>query len=416
MDLSVIVVSYNVRYFLEQCLHSVFRASEGIACEIFVVDNNSGDGSAAMVKTLFPEVKLITNDKNPGFSSANNQALGTASGRYILLLNPDTIIEEDTFTGCIRFMEEHRDAGAVGVRMINGRGRLLPESKRALPTPSTAFFKMTGLAKLFPRSAIFNRYYMGYLDDQKTTRADIISGAFMFLKREAVEKTGLLDERFFMYGEDVDYSYRTQKAGFNNYYFPGVRIIHFKGESTKKEHLNPVLHFYRAMAIFVKKHFSGGRHKILVFLINMAIFFSAGLSMLKKILRLAIALLFDGFAEKPFPRGRKTVIVSDKEGFGRIVSLLTAAGRRNEIAGRVAVSSGDDAEEVLGHISKLREIVSDKNIREVIYARRNMRASEIIDSMQALSGSITDTWIASSGEEYLLGSGRRSVICRKNCK
>jgi GT2 family glycosyltransferase len=198
MDLSVIIVSYNVRHFLEQSILSVKRAAENIDCEIFVVDNNSADGSCSMVASRFPQIKLIMNQDNRGFSAANNQAL-TLHADGLLLLNPDTIVGEDTLQKCISFMDDHPEAGAVGVRMINGKGRFLPESKRALPTPETAFFKMTGLSCIFPKSSFFNRYYLGHLDSMSISEADIISGAFMFLRREAVIKTGLLDEDFFMY-------------------------------------------------------------------------------------------------------------------------------------------------------------------------------------------------------------------------
>jgi GT2 family glycosyltransferase len=294
MELSVIIVSYNVRDFLEQCLLSVQKASESIDCEIFVVDNNSADGSCSMVANGFPEVRLIMNHDNKGFSAANNQALKLAAGRFILLLNPDTIVEEDTFKRCISFMESHPDAGAAGVRMIDGKGRILPESKRALPTPKTAFFKISGLSYIFPKSRLFNSYYLGHLDSYETTRADIISGAFMFLRREAVIRTGLLDEDFFMYGEDIDYSYRLKKAGFNNYYYPEIKIIHYKGESTKKENLNVMIFFYKAMNIFVRKHFTNGSFKSFAFMIHLAIFFMAGLSMFKKILKRFFLPVIDG--------------------------------------------------------------------------------------------------------------------------
>jgi len=283
MDLSVIIVSYNVKYFLEQCLLSVRKASESIDCEIFVVDNNSADESCSMVKSEFPEIKLIINPTNRGFSAANNQALKLATGRFILILNPDTIVEEDTFCKCISFMENHPDAGAVGVRMIDGKGRFLPESKRGIPFPGAAFCKMIGLSHLFPKSKQFNKYYLGYLDEKKKTKADIISGAFMFLRREAVLKTGLLDEDFFMYGEDIDYSYRMLQTGFSNYYFPDTSIVHFKGQSTSKEDLNIFIAFYKAMIIFVHKNLSDGNSKIFIIMIKIAIIFRAGLSLVKRV-------------------------------------------------------------------------------------------------------------------------------------
>ena len=282
MDLSVIIVSYNVKYFLEQCLVSVLKAAEGIDCEIFVIDNNSDDESCSMVKNRYPGINLIINHTNRGFSAANNQAIKAAKGKYILILNPDTIVEEDTFSKCIDFMEIHPDAGALGVRMIDGKGRFLPESKRGIPYPATAFFKMTGLSYLFPKSILFNKYQLGYLDEMETNKADVISGAFMFLRKKAVHKTGLLDEDYFMYGEDIDYSYRLLKAGFSNYYFPGTTITHFKGQSTSKTDIKVTLTFYRAMLIFVHKHLKDGNSNILVLLIKVAIFFRASLSVIKR--------------------------------------------------------------------------------------------------------------------------------------
>ena len=293
MDLSVIIVSYNVRHFLEQCLHSVRKASEKTDCEIFVVDNNSADGSCSMVIRQFPEVKLIRNLYNAGFSVANNQAIRLSSGKFILLLNPDTLVEEDTFSRCIAFMDGIPDAGALGVKMINGSGKLLPESKRALPSPGTAFFKMSGLTFLFPRSRLFNRYYLGNLDSSTTSQAEIISGAFMFIRKEALDKTGLLDEAFFMYGEDIDLSYRLLKAGYKNYYFPEVKIIHYKGESTRKGNINYIIHFYNAMLIFVKKHYLENGYGGFFYIIRTAVYFWGLIALIRNLLRKVFLPLAD---------------------------------------------------------------------------------------------------------------------------
>jgi len=284
MDLSIIIVNYNVRYFIEQCLHSVSKAVKGIEVEVFVVDNNSVDGSCAMIQEKFPWVRLIENKTNAGFSKANNQAATLATGRYVLLLNPDTVVEEDTFEKCIRFMDDHHDAGALGVKMIDGTGNFLPESKRALPTPSVAFFKVFGLSRLFPHSRIFGRYHLGYLEPDQTHEIEILAGAFMFIRKGALDITGLLDETFFMYGEDIDLSYRIIKAGYKNYYFPETTIIHYKGESTKKGSINYVLVFYNAMIIFARKHFSRQNARMFSILINTAIYFRASLSIVKRFL------------------------------------------------------------------------------------------------------------------------------------
>ncbi|HNQ61534.1 MAG TPA: glycosyltransferase [Bacteroidia bacterium] len=285
MKLSIIIVNYNVKYFLEQCLHSVQKACKGLAAEVFVVDNNSVDGSNEMVRQKFPDVKLIANTINTGFSKANNQAIHESSGEFVLLLNPDTVVEEDTFRKILQFMDEHPDAGGLGVRMIDGRGKFLPESKRGLPTPLVAFYKMSGLSSLFPGSKVFGRYHLGYLDEHEVAEVDVLAGAFMLLRRSVLDKTGLLDEEFFMYGEDIDLSYRITKAGYKNYYFPGTRIIHYKGESTKKSSVNYVFVFYNAMIIFAKKHFSPGHASTFAILIKIAIYLRAGLAIVVQFMK-----------------------------------------------------------------------------------------------------------------------------------
>lgn len=268
--------------------------------EVFVVDNNSVDGSQQMVRDKFPEVTLIDNKNNVGFSKANNQAIEVAKGEYVLLLNPDTVVEEDTFEKVVKFMDEHEDAGGLGVKMVDGNGKYLPESKRGLPTPSVAFYKIFGLSKFFPKSKVFGRYHLGFLDNDKTHKVDVLSGAFMLLRKEALEKIGLLDETFFMYGEDIDLSYRITQAGYHNYYYPETRIIHYKGESTKKSSINYVRVFYKAMIIFAEKHFSNKNARLFSTLINLAVYFRAllavGSRFLKAILLplLDVMLLFSG--------------------------------------------------------------------------------------------------------------------------
>lgn len=297
MRLSIIIVSYNVKYFTEQCLQSVRKAANGISCEIFVVDNNSVDGSVQMVKEKFSEAVLLENKDNAGFSKANNQAIKQAKGEYILLLNPDTIVEEDTFRKILRFMDEHTEAGGLGVKMYDGKGNFLPESKRGLPTPEVAFYKIFGLSSLFPKSKIFGRYHLGYLDNDKVNEVDVLSGAFMLLRKSVLNKTGLLDEAFFMYGEDIDLSYRITKEGYKNYYFPEARIIHYKGESTKKSSINYVVVFYRAMQIFARKHFAGRAVSNYLLLINAAIFFRALIAIVSRFVKKMYLPLLDFAAQ-----------------------------------------------------------------------------------------------------------------------
>lgn len=292
MKLSIIIVNYNVKHFLEQCLYSVFSATAGIDSEVFVVDNNSVDGSCAMVREKFKDAKLIANTQNYGFSYANNQAIVKASGEYILLLNPDTVVQENTFQKVVAFMDAHRDAGGLGVKMIDGKGRFLPESKRGLPTPAVAFYKVFGISRLFPKSKLFGRYHLSYLDKDKTHEVDVLSGAFMLLRKSLIDQIGSLDEDYFMYGEDIDLSYRITKAGYKNYYYPETTIIHYKGESTKKGSINYVVVFYKAMMIFSKKHFSTKNARLFSLLINMAIYFRAFIAIaFRFLLRMASPLL-----------------------------------------------------------------------------------------------------------------------------
>jgi O-antigen biosynthesis protein len=293
VKLSIVIVNYNVKHFLGQCLNSVKRAIEGIQAEVFVVDNASSDGSPAMVKEGFPWVKLIASSVNLGFSKGNNLAIEKAVGEYVLLLNPDTVVAEDTFVKCIAFMDARKNAGALGVRMIDGKGNFLPESKRGLPTPSVAFYKTFGFSKLLPKSKTFNRYHLGFLSEHETNEADILSGAFMFMRKEVLDKIGLLDEAFFMYGEDIDLSYRIIKAGYKNFYFADTTIIHYKGESTRKGSLNYVKVFYNAMIIFARKHFSGNQSGLFSLFINLAIFFRGFLTVLANLFSSSYLFIID---------------------------------------------------------------------------------------------------------------------------
>lgn len=293
MKLSVIIVNYNVKHLLEQCLASVYKAIHNIDAEIIVVDNHSADGSCSMLKEKFPAVKLIENKTNSGFASANNIAITKSTGEFVLLLNPDTLVEESTFDKCLQFANEHPDMGALGVKMINGKGKFLPESKRALPSPMVAFYKTFGLSRLFPRSKVFGKYHLGHLSNHETQKVDILCGAFMFIRREALTHTGLLDETFFMYGEDIDLSYRLILAGYQNYYYPHTTIVHYKGESTRKSSVNYVVQFYKAMIIFARKHYSPGKLRWFSFFIYLAIYFRAMLALLRRFFIRAILPLAD---------------------------------------------------------------------------------------------------------------------------
>ncbi|MBV6654194.1 MAG: glycosyltransferase family 2 protein, partial [Mameliella sp.] len=293
MKLSVIIVNYNVKYFLEQALLSVRRAARGLEVDTWVVDNNSVDDSVRMVQEKFPEVNVIQNKDNPGFSIANNQAIRQSEGAYVLLLNPDTVVEEDTFEKCIQFMDAHPDAGGLGVRMIDGSGAFLPESKRGFPSPWVAFCKTVGLSRAFPKSRTFNHYHLGYLDEFETNEVEVLAGAFMFMRRSVLDEIGLLDEAFFMYGEDIDLSYRIIKGGYKNYYLPDTSIIHYKGESTKKGSLNYVRAFYNAMIIFARKHFTGNKAALFVLMLQVAIYLRASLTVVSNFFKRTYLPLID---------------------------------------------------------------------------------------------------------------------------
>ncbi|MFN0083641.1 MAG: glycosyltransferase family 2 protein, partial [Ferruginibacter sp.] len=276
MQLSVIIVNYNVKYFLEHCLLSVIKACSEIDAEIFVVDNDSSDGSEEYLAPKFPSVRFYWNKTNLGFGKANNSVLKDAKGDYILFLNPDTIVPEDCFTKCISFFQSHQDCGALGVRMIDGSGDFLKESKRCLPTPLAGLFKMIGLTNIFPGSSFFANYYAGHLLEHENSKVEVLAGAFMMLSRKILEITKGFDEAFFMYGEDIDLSYRITKAGLSNYYLGETTMIHFKGESTQKRNRAYTKHFYGAMKLFVNKHYSNKAllKTCMTYLITCATFFA----------------------------------------------------------------------------------------------------------------------------------------------
>ena len=293
IDLSVVIVNYNVREFLEQTLRSVFRAQADLNMEVFVVDNNSVDGSPAMVRTHFPEVHLIVNASNAGFGAANNQAIRKARGRYALVLNPDTIIQENTLVTLVRFLDEHPDAGAAGCKILHPDGTFALESRRAFPTPRVAFFRMTGLAAFFPRSPVFGRYNMTHLPENETAEVDALSGSCMMIRQTALAEAGLFDEEFFMYGEDIDLCYRIQQAHWKIYYTPETEIIHYKGQSTRKGELRYVRLFYGAMLRFTEKHFESRYSKLLALLLRCGILLRAGMSVAAKFGRIAALPLLD---------------------------------------------------------------------------------------------------------------------------
>jgi len=288
MDLSVIIVSYNVSSFLDQALTTLKDSARGLEYEVYVVDNASIDKSVSMIREKHSWVKLIENDCNLGFARANNQALSRATGRHVLLLNPDTVLRRDTIKTMINFLDEHPEAGVAGCKVINPDGSLQLACRRGFPTPGVAFFKMVGLSNLFPKSKTFGAYNLTYLDPDSVTEVDAVSGSFMMLRKEVFDKVGFLDEDFFMYGEDLDICYRVKQAGWKVFYVPYTEIIHFKGESTKTVTTLKSIHdFYKAMQIFVDKHYAGWSKRLIPrWLLSVGIYFKMtwvyGLDMLTR--------------------------------------------------------------------------------------------------------------------------------------
>ncbi|MEJ6806819.1 MAG: glycosyltransferase family 2 protein [Saprospiraceae bacterium] len=284
IGLSVIIVNYNVRQFVLQTLHSIYQSQlDGLSIEVVVVDNNSSDGSVEAIRDHFPQTTIIANKNNPGFSKANNQGIGISKGEFVLLLNPDTVLEEYTLAMSVARMKAESDIGALGVKMIDGTGTFLPESKRSFPTPWNSLMKLLGLSSMFPSSKILGGYNLTYLNENKTHDIDVLCGAFMLMRRSALDNSGLLDEEFFMYGEDIDLSYRIKQSGYRILYYPETQIIHYKGESTKKSSVNYVKVFYNAMIIYVKKHYNGRTASFFVLMLSMAIYFIAGISLVRRL-------------------------------------------------------------------------------------------------------------------------------------
>lgn len=283
-----------MQYFLELCIHSVIRASKQTDTEIIVVDNNSSDNSCALVRRKFPEVILIENKDNNGFSKANNQGVAIAQGEYILFLNPDTVMPEDFLEKTLAYMDRYEDIGALGPRLIDGKGSFAPDSKKSFPTLSVAIFKTTGINKIFKRSAYFNKYYAVHISENETAAVEVLSGCCMLVRRSILDKTGpAFDEDYFMYCEDVDLSFRIQQAGFRNVYYPEVSLIHYKGESTRKATLSYIRIFNEALSTFVRKHYSKANATLFILLINIGIFFRAVWSGLKVFFRLFKTPIFD---------------------------------------------------------------------------------------------------------------------------
>lgn len=293
VDLSIVIVQYNVKEFLTQCLDSIYQSKTDFSFEVIVVDNASADPGKDLILDRFPQTHWITNAQNVGFGKANNQGFEAAQGTYTLILNPDTVLKSNTIDRCVRYLQEHPEVGGLGIRGLDGSGQFLPESKRALPTPLVALWKISGLSALFPTSPLFAKYHLGHLDPKANHEVDILVGCFMMVPTSLLHEVGGFDPQYFMYGEDIDLSYELQKTGKKNVYFAESEIIHYKGESTKRGSLNYVRMFYQAMILFAKKQFSGSSAAAYSLLIYFGIYLRASLAVVARLAKSAFTPFLD---------------------------------------------------------------------------------------------------------------------------
>jgi GT2 family glycosyltransferase len=263
-----VIVNYNTKRLLKDCIESIYKETKGIEFDVWVVDNRSKDGSVEMIRRHFPQVKLIENTENLGFARANNQAISESNGEHILLLNPDTVVLNNAIGRMVRFMDTRPETGIAGCKVLNGDGTLQLACRRSIPTPGVAFFRLVGLSRLFPRSRLMAKYNLSYLNPDEPHEVDAVSGACLMIRKEVIEKIGLLDEAFFMYGEELDWCMRAKKAGWKVMYYPDAEIIHYKGESTASNSRKANFEFYKAMYLFHRKYFA----RQYFFLVNWAIY------------------------------------------------------------------------------------------------------------------------------------------------
>ena len=356
MKLSIIIVNYNVKYYLEQCLLSVERAIEDIDAEVIVVDNHSKDGSVEYIEQRFPWVTCISSLHNLGFARANNLAIKQSSSEYVLLLNPDTFISENIIADALNFMDNHKNAGGLGVTMLTTSGSRAKESRRGFPSPMVSFYKMMGLCDRFPNHPKFGHYYMSNMPWDKSGQMEVISGAFCLLRRAALDKVGLLDEAFFMYGEDIDLSYRILKGGFENWFFPST-ILHYKGESTQRSSFRYVHVFYAAMLIFFRKHYSGMSF-LLSIPIKAAIYLKATTSLLQMLYRKSKKLL--GFISHSHAIESNYIFIGNEENIKRCEEIAKSRG----VAAKYIIGNKETLPN--GHLDT-QELIEAKTLNYVVY-------------------------------------------------
>jgi GT2 family glycosyltransferase len=374
MKLSVIIVNYNVRYFLELCLQSVQKALEEIDAEIIVVDNNSSDDSCKMILENFSEVILIKNPKNVGFSKANNQGVSKAKGQYVLILNPDTVVAKDTFKKVLKFAKSRQNFGALGVKLVDGKGCFLPESKRGIPTPMVSFYKLIGFT-----SKRTGKYYANHLKEDETGIIDVLVGAFMFMRRKVYNEVKGFDERYFMYGEDIDLSYKILNKGYQNFYFADTQIIHYKGESTIND-VKQLHHFHKAMEIFYDEHFKLNRVYDLIMKLGIKVWYLVKFFNLKRAKNKSIS------SDKTLYFG------SDKEMFSKL-KLLNSRVKKYEPLTK----------------KSLKDYIELNSIKEVIFDNNDISYQDIISQISKLKSMDLTFKIHPKNSNYILGSNSSDV-------
>jgi len=373
MDLSVVIVNYNVQYFLEQCILSVQAASKNLEVEIIVVDNNSTDKSCSIILEKFPEIILIQNKKNVGFSKANNQGVEIATGEYVLILNPDTVVAEDTFSQILDFAKSKHNIGVLGVKLVDGSGTFLPESKRGIPTPQVAFNKLFGIS-----SKRTGKYYATHLNENETGIVAILVGAFMLLKRSVYNEVNGFDEAYFMYGEDIDLSYKILNKGYQNYYYANTQVIHYKGESTRKDvkHLN---YFHKAMKIFYKKYFKLNR--VYDFIMSFGIEFWFWLKYFRVLQ-----------SKQRFKESFKVLYLGEDE-------LIENYLEKNHL-----MVSGD----LIGDFSQIKKLIQAKRIDTIVFDNSSTSNKQIIEHFQELKNEHVIFKIRPRTTNFLIGSENSS--------
>ena len=398
LNLSVIIVNYNVKYFLEQCLYSVIRACANLEAEIFVVDNNSTDGSKEYLEAKFPQIIFKWKKINDGFAKANNSVLGETKGDHVLFLNPDTIVPEDCFEKCLFFFGTNNNCAALGVHMLDGSGKFLKESKRSFPSPATAFYKMIGFTALFPSSKLFAKYYEGNLPEKQTNEVDVLAGAFMMLSRQVLDKVKGFDEDYFMYGEDIDLSYRVQKTGFKNYYFAETSIIHFKGESTQKNSYNYIRVFYAAMKLFIAKHYKEKRST--AFLMQASI----NLGRMAASVNLFIKTMMSSQpgTYKPI----QTVVIAGQKRFDEMIHLIKYSTIPLVINGRIAVDQNDSGI-AIGKLEEIDSLLKKTRVNRLIFCEGELSFKTIIEKLEQFS-TRSGFLFHAKGSDSIVGSNNKN--------